>query len=256
MENPGCALVIWKGQRGSPPLRNGGIVFLDLSSIGMNMMVKFSSDVDLLKWEPVLFRELALASQTLSQGADGVLSGTSFTSSGGSFITAGVSVGHVICLLSGDRSLDGCYEVVSVDSATQLTVSVVRATSEESPVAPPAGSSIVYKVSTYDPQAEAAGYSLLQFFGIGGADGSGSASVESVLNVRALRQASVFSVLAAVFASSATELNSQGGYWQKSLRYQGMFNTARLRARLEIDTDSDAIAEEFQTGGMMRLRRV
>ena len=219
-------------------------------------MVKFSSDVDLLKWEPVVFRDLALASQTLSQGTDGELSGTSFTSSSGSFVNAGVTAGHVICLLSSDRSLDGCYEVVSVDSATQLTVSVVRTTSEDASIAPPSGSSIVYKVSTYDPQAEEVAYGLLQFFGIGGSDGSGSASEESVLNSRALRQASVFSILSAVFASSATDLNSQGGYWQKSLRYQGLFNTARLRARLEIDTDSDAIAEKFQTGGTMRLRRV
>ena len=60
------------------------------------LMVRFSKDMDLLKWEPVLFVELAPASQRLCQGEDGALSGTTFTSSSASFDDAGVAAGQVI----------------------------------------------------------------------------------------------------------------------------------------------------------------
>jgi len=217
--------------------------------------VQFSNDIDLLKWEPVLFRELFLPSQTLCQGIDGVLSGTTFTSSGASFTSASVAAGNVIYLSSTANSIDGCYEIVSVDSATQLTVSVVRQTSDDDAVAPPAGSNITYRISTFDPQAEEAAYSLLQYFGIE-TNNDGTLADGDVLQSRALRQGSVFAVLSSVFAGSACGADDPAGYWQKSLRYQKLFNKARVKARLKIDTDSDNIAEEFYSGGAVRLRRV
>ena len=218
-------------------------------------MVQFYQDVDLLKWEPVLFRDLALTSQRLCEGGDGVLSGTTFTSSSGDFTSRGVKAGHVIYLSDEAAGLDGCYEVVSVDSATQLTVSVVRQSLEDDPIAPPSGSEISYRVSTFDPQAEEAAYSLLQYFGIEATDEEGGRENE-VLNSRALRQTAVFAVLSLVFASSSGGNEDSEGFWKKSLRYQEMFNSARVKVRLEIDTNQDAQAERFSSGGTVRLRRL
>ncbi|KPK76407.1 MAG: hypothetical protein AMJ79_06725 [Phycisphaerae bacterium SM23_30] len=218
-------------------------------------MVRFSTDVDLLKWELVLFRELFLPSQTLCFGQDGVTSGTIFTSSSASFTDAGVAAGHVIYLNDGD-SIDSCYEVVSKDTAMQLTLSIVRQRIDDAAVAPPEGSSISYRISTFDPQTEEVAYSLLQYFGIKTTDEDADITATDILNVRALRQASVFAVLSAVFASSACGQGDPAGYWQKSLGYQKMFHTARARARLEIDIDNDSIAEQLRTGGTVRLRRL
>ena len=218
-------------------------------------MVKFSNDIDLLKWEPVLFRDLALASQTLCHGSDGSLNGTTFTSSSGSFINSGIAAGHVIYLLASGSSIDGCYEVVSVDSATQLTISVVRQTTDDDAIAPAGGSEIDYRISTFDPQAEEASYSLLQYFGVATTDADGNYE-NNVLNQRSLRQATVFGVLSAIFAGSASRSSDGDGFWKKSVRYQKMFNTARVKARLEIDTNGDNIAEQFHTGGTVRLRRL
>ncbi|MCK5270186.1 MAG: hypothetical protein KAJ46_05345 [Sedimentisphaerales bacterium] len=218
-------------------------------------MITFSSDIDLLKWEPVLFRELALPSQTLCQGSDGVLSSTALTSSGASFVSSGVAAGHVIYLYNCESGPDGCYEIVSVDSATQLTVSVVRLSADDDAVAPPSGSEISYRVSTFDPQAEEAAYSLRQYFGIE-SDDSETEETSKVLNQRVLRQATVFAVLSTVFAASAGGDKDNEGFWKKSLRYQKMFHTARVKVRLEIDTDSDNVAEQFHCGGTVRLRRI
>jgi hypothetical protein len=217
-------------------------------------MVRYSKDVDLLKWEPVLFVELAPASQTLCQGEDGVLNGTMFSSSGAAFDEAGVTAGQVMYLNDGE-SLDGCYEIVSVDSATQVTVSVLRQSEEDDPVAPPSGSEISYRVSTFDPQAEETAYDLMQYFGIETGEDEES-SVGEILNQRVLRQASVFGVLNAVFAAAACGKNDVNGYWAKSQRYQELFHTARSKARIELDTDSDNVAEQFRSGGTVQLRRL
>jgi len=218
-------------------------------------MSKFCNDVDLLKWEPVLFRDLALVSQTLCQGSDGITSGTTFTSAGASFVNSGVAAGHVIYLRDSGNTIDGCYEIVSVDSATQLTLSVVRQVTDDTALAVPAGSSLSYSITTFDPQSEEVSYSLLQYFGIG-ESGAEGVTVDDILNSRSLRQACVFAVLSAVFAGSACGDEDDSGFWQKSLRYQKMFQTARARARVEFDTDDDNLAEQTRTGGSVRLRRL
>ncbi len=217
-------------------------------------MTTFSSDVDLLKWEPVLFRELAWASQTLCTGSDGVVSGTTLTSASGAFEAAGVQAGHVVYLNDG-AELDGCYEIVSVDSATQLTVSVVRQSSDGAAVAAPSGSGVSYRVSTFDPQAEEVAYGLLQYFGIesGREDG---VTVEEIVDGRSLRQAAVCGVLAAVFAASGCGKEDASGHWKKSLHYKQLFHTARSRARVGIDTDGDGVGERVLSGGTVRLRRL
>ncbi|MBN1844786.1 MAG: hypothetical protein JW810_03820 [Sedimentisphaerales bacterium] len=217
-------------------------------------MVRFSKDVDLLKWEPVVFRELAPASQTLSQGEDGSLEGTVFTSAAASFESCGVAAGQVVCLSDG-MSLEGCYEIVSVDSATQLTVSVLRPDEDGDPIAPPSGTEISHRISTFDPQAEEVAYGLLQYFGME-AEPDDPQKIGEILNTRALRQASVFGVLSTLFAAASCGRNDASGYRQKSLRYQNLFHTARGRSRLEVDTDGDARAEQFRCGGTVRLRRL
>ena len=134
-------------------------------------MSAFSNDVDLLLWEPMLFRDYAYPSQTLCQGVDGVTSGTSFTSAGASFLSSAVKAGHVIYLYN--SVIDSCYEVVEVLSDTELTVSVLRHKETDDPIPPPGGSNLQYRISTFDPQAEEIGNDLLQYFGIypDGSDG-------------------------------------------------------------------------------------
>lgn len=129
-------------------------------------MVNFSNDADVLKYEPALFGELHLPGQILTEGTDGTLSGTTFTADGADFVSAQVSAGGVIYLRSADGVLDGVYEIVSVNSATQITISVIRADSDDQAVSPPAATDISYRVSTFKPQAGEAGFQLTEYFGI------------------------------------------------------------------------------------------
>jgi hypothetical protein len=217
-------------------------------------MVNFSNDVDILKYEPVLFGELHLPWQILAAGSGGTLSGTTFTASGADFVSALVTTGQVIYLQSADGSLDGTYEIVSVDSATELTVSVTRTDSNDEPIAPPAATDISYRISTLGPQASEVGFQLTEYFGIGPGNPASDVDVEDVLYTDVLKRASVFAVISSVYAMLANKAKDEN-FWKKSSYYRKLFEMARERCRLSIDIDGDGVADITKVGASRRLVR-
>ena len=217
-------------------------------------MVKFSSDADILNYEPALFGELHPAGQVLAAGTGGTLSGTMFAVSGADFVAARVSAGGVIYLYSADGALEGAYEIVLVGSATELTVSVIRSDSSDDAVAPPAATDISYRVSTFGPQAAEVGFQLTEYFGIQPGDAASDLAVEDVLDANVLRRASVFAVISGVYATLASKVEDEN-FWKKSLYYQRLFEKARERCRLSIDVGSDGVADVTKLGAAIRMVR-
>jgi len=217
-------------------------------------MAKFSSDADILKYEPILFGELHLPSQVLAAGTGGTLSGTTFTASGADFVSAQVSANGVIYLQSADELLDGSFEIVSVDSATQLTTSVVRAGSDDEPIAPPAANDISYRISTLGPQASEIAFQLTEYFGIGPGNPASDVNAEDILDTSVLKKGSVFAVIATVYAMLASKAEDEN-FWKKSLYYQRLFEKARERCRLSIDFGCNGVADVTKTGASVRLVR-
>jgi hypothetical protein len=217
-------------------------------------MVNFSNDADILKYEPVLFGELHLPWQVLVAGNGGTLSGTTFSASGADFVSALVTAGQVIYLQSADGSLDGTYEIVSVDSMTELTVSIIRADSNDEPIAPAAATDISYRVSTFKPQANEAGFQLTEYFGIRPGNPASIYDAEDILDTNTLKRASVFSVVSSVYAMLASKTRDEN-FWKKSLHYQKLFERARERCRLSIDVCDDGVADITKVGASGRLVR-
>jgi hypothetical protein len=217
-------------------------------------MATFSNDVDILKHEPVLFGELHLASQVRASGTGATLSDTTLTAAGADFVAAGVEAGGVIYLRSAEGSLDGAYEIVSVDSATELTVSVVRAEAADPAVAPPAAGDILYRVSTFEPQAEDAAFQLTEYFGIRPGNPTSEIGVEALLDTEGLRKASVLKVISAVYAAWSSPTDGEC-FWRKSLFYQQLYENARQRCHLTVDLGSDGVADVTRVGGAIRLVR-
>jgi hypothetical protein len=217
-------------------------------------MVTFSNDADILKYEPILFGELHLPWQVLAAGTGATLSGTTFTSSSADFVAAQIQAGGVIYLQSADSSLDGAYEIVSVDSATQLSISVVRADSTETAVAPPAATDISYRISTFGPQAAEVGFQLTEYFGIQPGNPASDIDVDDILDKSVLRLASVFAVISSAYAMLTGRTTDQK-YWSKSLYYQKLFTRARGRCRLSIDVGTDGLADVTKIGAAGRLVR-
>jgi hypothetical protein len=112
-------------------------------------MTTFANDIDLLHWEPNIFIDAANAAQSVFSGT-GDLAGTTFTIASGSLIDARITNEHVIVLSGG---VMGSFPIVSIDSATELTLSVLYdELYSEAGLSPPPG------------EAEGAGFSIRTFW--------------------------------------------------------------------------------------------
>jgi hypothetical protein len=217
-------------------------------------MVYFSSDADILKYEPILFGELHLSHQVLAKGTGGTVSGTTFTAGGADFISAQVSSGGVIYLQSATGTLDGAYEIISVDSATQLTISVIRSDSTKAAVAPPSATDISYCVSTFGPQANEIAFQLTEYFDISPGNPASEIEVADILDTEVLKRASVFGVISTVYAMLASKAKDEN-FWRKSMHYQKLFIGARERCHLNIDIGSDDVVDITKVGASGKLVR-
>ncbi len=199
-------------------------------------------------------RRVASALQVKASGTGATLSGTTLTAAEADFVAAGVEAGGVVYLRSADGSLDGAYEIVSVDSATQLTVSVLRADATHPAVAPPAGGEVSYRISTLGPQAADAAFQLTEHFGIQPGDPASEISADNLMNIEGLRRASVLLVISNVYATWAGRREGEC-FSQKSLLYRQLYEKARQRCHLSVDLGSDGVADIHRVGGVVRLVR-
>jgi hypothetical protein len=217
-------------------------------------MVKLCDDKDILKYEPALFGELHPTNQVLVSGTGGELAGTTFTASGADFVSAGVEAGGVITLRSADGVLDGTYEIVAVDSATQLCVSVLRADSESDPIAPQPGNDITYRISTLGPQAAEVSLRLTEYLWIRPGQATGDFSAEDILDSEQIRQVCATGVIASAYRMLASGANSENSR-DKELHYEQLFAKGMERCRVALDKDGDGVADSMRFGGCGRLIR-
>jgi hypothetical protein len=217
-------------------------------------MVTFSNDVDILKCEPALFGELHLPSQVLAGGTGAALSGTTLTATEADFTASSVTAGGVVHLQSADGVLDGPFEIVSVDSATQLTVSVVRSDATDVPIAPPGAEDITFRISTFAPQATDATFRLTEYFGVRPGNPASAIAAEDIVDTEGLRRTSACAVIAAVYAIWADRTQGEC-FWKKSLFYKQNSEEARQRCSISADLGSDGVADITRAGGAIRLLR-
>lgn len=219
-------------------------------------MSVFSADRDILRFEPALFGDQHFRWQVLSAGSDGILNGTVFSSETGQFLTNAVQAGGVIYLKDQAGVLEGFYEIVLVDSETQLTVSVLRQSQEDNPVNIGASSGISYRISTFGPQAYEVMYELTQHFGIRPGDAESNYGVEDIIDTEVFRKASTYAVIAGVYATLGSDADDDSVCWKKSLHYQRLFEKTKERCRLSLDPGGDGLSDINKTGGSVRLKRV
>jgi hypothetical protein len=217
-------------------------------------MVRLCNDIDILKYEPALFGELHPTNQVLSAGSDGELAGTTFTANGADFESGQVEPGGVIYLRSADGLLDGAYEIVAVDSPTQLCVSVLRADLEADPIAPPAGSNISYRISTLRPQTAEVSLRLTEYLWIKPGQVISDFSAEDILDSGAIRQVCAMGVIASVYRMLASSAGGED-LWNKGLHYEQLFAKGMERCRVALDKDGDGVVDSIRFGGCGRLVR-
>ena len=219
-------------------------------------MNSFSNDVDILRYEPSLFGDLHFAGQVLASGTGGEVSGTSFSVEDADFIAARIAAGMAIYLQSADDALNGAFEIVSVDSTIQLTVSVLRADGQDQAIALRDADNISYRICTYQPQSGEVFLQLTQHFGLRPGVADGSYSADDILESGVLRQVSVYGVLSIIFASLAgRSSDKEENFWNKSRYYRQLFEKALQRCRVCIDLGNDGVADSVRSGASVRLLR-
>jgi hypothetical protein len=210
-------------------------------------------DRDLLCIEPIAFLGGGMPYQQLAGGSDGTISGTTFTSSGSDFLSAGVTAGMVLCTYVTAPEEARAWEIVSVDSAASLTVSVLRADPEGPAIAPPADTGLNFAVRTFAAQiaevSSALDGMLRRLEELRGAGTAEFADPEP------LRAVAVAGVLARAFLARAESADGNDVHWTKAKVYRE--ESARLQQglRLSLDVDEDGTPDETQTPGHLRLRR-
>jgi len=194
----------------------------------------FALDRDLLVFEPGLFRDVSwLGFKRIS--TIGALVGTTVTINTGSFVTKEIAAGHVLIF-------DGVpLEVVSVESATQATVSVLR--SDLSSSAVPWFDASNRGVAVYDFGAQRAMVhrQILTMLGFDPDAEGFSGSV--VTNPGALVRLEALGTLHLIYASAAAPGRGSDGFDQRAQMYKERFGAERERVVAAIDLDGDGIAE-------------
>ena len=217
-------------------------------------MVRLCNDIDILKYEPALFGELHPANQVLAAGTGGELAGTTFEASGADFVSAGIEAGDCVYLRSADGILDGAYEIVAVDSATQLCVSVLRGDSESDSISPGGGSDITYRISTFRPQVTEVSLRLMEYLWIRPGQVIGDVSVDEILDSDEVRQLCAMGVTAAAYRMLASGAGGEN-LKEKWQYYEQLFGKGMERCRVAIDKDGDGVADSVRFGGCGRLIR-
>jgi hypothetical protein len=216
-------------------------------------MELFASDRDILVFETAVFGDIYLPGQVLCSGTGAVVAGTSFLAAGEDFIAAKVQSGGVIYLKSLDETIDACFEIVSIDSETQLSISVLRQDGDTDPIGAGTAVDVYYRICTYRPQIAETSLQLAEFLGLSPMNPAGEYDVSQISNADVLRRACVFSVLSCVYA-----MQSNGGeqdHWAKSLYYKNKFERARERLIVGFDTSGDGVADAVKIPSSVKLRR-
>jgi hypothetical protein len=214
----------------------------------------YCTDVDLLHWEPNIFRDAAFASQLQLSGS-GDLNGTTFTLDTGSLTTAHVAA-HQVIVLSG--VIAGSYPIVSVESATQLTLSVMYdgLFPESGPDVPsPVGTAIdlTYAIRTFWPQRKVVSDLLTRAAGIGPeTDAPASAQI---VNTEALRRRCVLGTLQMIYGALAAAAEPAAFQTRADL-YERLYRRALAQTRVHLDLDGDGREDATRLLSVLELKRV
>ena len=218
-------------------------------------MNAFSSDVDLLRYEPTVFKGATFTGQTLCRGHNGQVSGTVFLASGENFLSRQIRPGHVIYLSDGAGNIDGVYEIVSVDASAQLTISALRPDSSAQPIPVGTAANLLYRIGTFDAQAADAAEILTQMLAIRPGRPDSPYSAADLVDVRPLRPLSTLMVLQRIYSGLYQNKETDGVYLAKRDQYECLARQAACRCVIQIDAGADGIYEKTLAGDVIRLIR-
>jgi hypothetical protein len=212
--------------------------------------MNFATDRDLLVYEPTLFQDVPWASQQRLQVNDAQTSGTTLTSATADFEGADVGVGHVVLLEQVP------YEVVNRVSATELTVSQLRAELSHDPIAPSTGNDQAASVRTFEPQITIVHDQLLHMLGLEPDNAAAKVTEQAIVSVSAMARLEALAALERIFSGAVALTGDNTGLQRKAQAYNQQFHRAINRAVILFDADDDGRVDERRRFAAPRLVRV
>jgi len=211
--------------------------------------MNFSTDRDLLLYEPTLFHDLPWAGQARLRVSDASVSGTTLTSPSADFSAAGVGAGNVVLLD------DVAHEVTARSSATELTISLIRPRSTDAPIPPGDGTDQALVVRTFSPQARTVHDELLRLLGFEPGNPGRRVTEEAIVSLSLMAKLEALGTLERVFSSAIAVVGDNSGLSRKAAHYHERFRQAVRRATVLLDRDNDGVVDEQRTLSTTRLVR-
>jgi hypothetical protein len=193
--------------------------------------MEFCTDMDLLHWEPTLFRDAVFASQELL-GGTGDLNETTFTLASGSLLTAHVAANQVI-VFSG--SLSGSYPIVSVNSERQLAFMVLYDGLPQSPgTERPLQKGLSFAIRTFQAQRRVVSDLMMRAAGID--LGSVVTPRPQIVNLEAMRRPCVLGTLQSIYNTLAAAATNPNGPRVSADLYERLYRRALGQVVAEVDS--------------------
>ncbi|MGA2500619.1 MAG: hypothetical protein ABSH20_23005 [Tepidisphaeraceae bacterium] len=211
------------------------------------------TDLDLLAFEPWLFRDASFASQLLSSGT-GNLAATSFSRGSGSFADDHVAANCIITLAG---EVAGCYPIVAVVSDTALVVSSLHEglfPESGDPVPSPVGngSGLAFVIRTFAPQRRIVSEVILSAAGVGK---NPKLSADNIILAPAIRHAAALGSLQLVYSALAAASSEPAGLSLRADYYERLYRRALSRLTVQFDTNGDGLADLTRCLNIVNLVR-
>ncbi|XAL97944.1 hypothetical protein OT109_10065 [Phycisphaeraceae bacterium D3-23] len=211
--------------------------------------MNFSTDRDLLAYEPTLFNDVPFVAQQRVSVADADVTGTTVFSITADFVAAQIGPGSVVLI---DRRP---FEVVTrIDEAT-LTVSLPRTVTSDPPIPGGDGTALSLIARTFAPQAALVREALLRMLGIDASDPDSTLDEESVVSLGAMARLEAQGTLERVYSSAAALTGNNEHHLLKAGEYRKRFLRSAAQSAIQIDTNADGLPDEKRYLGLMRMTR-
>jgi hypothetical protein len=208
-------------------------------------MANFSSDADLLAYEPNVFFDLPFASQRRLRVTDGALAGVTLTSAAGGLSILAEGDVLVISASAGEAAVGIVAAVVDDHTVTLADAVALSATS-----------SLAVEARTLRPQATIVHEELMRAIGIDPDDSGELLDESSIVSVSLMKRLECLGTLSRAYAAAIALAGDNDAVSGKAAAYHQRFQWALNAAQVLIDADGDGEADVWRSPGVARLTRV
>lgn len=209
--------------------------------------MSFSTDRDLLAYEPKVFNEVSFGTQTRVSVSDGVVSGTTLTSASADFEAAQVDAGDVVLIAD-----VGC-EVISRTDANTLEVSLPRAELADAAIPPGDDSALTVVAQTFANQATVVRRMLLEQLGL---DPDETDVEDKVVTLSMMNTLETLGTLARIYTGAVVIGADNVDVLLKAKDYHDRFDATCRVASIELDLDGDGLADAVREMGVVSWVRI